>query len=282
MPGRRPWQASRSPRACGDGDRNLRLRPLAPHIDILGPYRVPWLPGERRVRVFVPRPLRLGVRLPVLYMFDGQNVFDDGPSFSGGWHLHQTAQGLAEHGHTMPVIVGIDHGGVQRINELSPFRCSVSTGQLYRLIGWMRQTLMPAIRRDYPVRDDVAGTAIGGSSLGGLAALHTHFRHPDLFGAALVMSPSLWLARGKMFRDLETHKTPWTSRIYLDAGAHEHRIFRDCARLATGLRARGYGDAGLLWRPDPQGRHQEAHWRRRAPGALQYLFAHAQGAERAA
>ena len=61
---------------------------MAPHVDTLGPFRVPWLPGERRVRVFVPRPLRAGARLPVLYMFDGQNLFDDGPSFSGGWHLH--------------------------------------------------------------------------------------------------------------------------------------------------------------------------------------------------
>ena len=255
---------------------------MAPHIDTLGPFRVPWLTGERRVRVFVPRPLRAGVRLPVLYMFDGQNLFDDGPSFSGGWHLHQTAQGLADHGQTMPVIVGIDHGGAQRINELGPFRCAMSTGQLYRLIGWMRESLMPMIRGDYPVREDVAGTAIGGSSLGGLAALHTHFCHPDLFGAALVMSPSLWLARGKILRDLATFKTPWTSRIYLDAGAREHRIFRDAERLAAQLRARGYGADGLLWRPDPQGRHSEACWRRRAPAALHFLFGHALGAERAA
>jgi len=255
---------------------------MAPHIDTLGPFRVPGLPGERRVRVFVPRPLRAGVRLPVLYMFDGQNLFDDGPSFSGGWHLHQTAQGLAEHGHTMPVIVGIDHGGAQRINELGPFRCAMSSGQLSHLLDWIRQSLMPAIRRDYPVREDVAGAAIGGSSLGGLAALHTHFRHPDLFGGALVMSPSLWLARGKILRDLPKLATPWTSRIYLDAGAREHRIFRDADRLAAHLRTRGYGTDRLLWRGDPQGRHAEASWRRRAPAALHFLFGHAQGAERAA
>ncbi len=254
----------------------------APHIDLLGPFRVPWLTGARHVRVFVPRPLRPGTRLPVLYMFDGQNIFDDGPSFSGGWHLHTTAQSLAASGHTMPVIVGIDHGGVQRMNELGPFACSMSRGQLPKLIGWMRKTLMPQIARDYPVRDDVAGTAIGGSSLGGLAALHTHFRHPDLFGAALVMSPSLWLARGKMFRELAKMPTPWTSRIYLDAGRHEHRIYRDAERLASELRTRGYGPDRLLWRPDPQGRHSESHWCRRAPMGLQFLFDHAHGAERAA
>ena len=245
---------------------------LAPHIDVLGPFRVPWLAGERRVRVYVPRPLPPGARLPVLYMFDGQNIFDDLPSFVGGWHLHTSAQRLAASGHTMPVIVGIDHGGVERINELAPFRCSMSRGQLSRLVGWMRRTLMPMIRRNYPVRDDLAGTAIGGASLGGLAALHTHHRHPDLFGGALVMSPSLWLARGKIFRELTRLKAPWTSRIYLDAGGHEHRIYRDAGRLADDLRARGYGPDRLMWRPDPQGRHAESHWCRRAPAGLQFLF----------
>lgn len=252
------------------------------HIDTLGPFKVPGLPGERRVRVYVPRPLPLHTHLPVLYMFDGQNIFDDGPSFAGGWHLHESAQALASRGLTMPVIVGIDHGGSQRINELSPFRCSMSTGQLYRLTGWMRRTLMPRIRRDYPVRDDAPGTAIGGSSLGGLAALHTHFRHPDLFGAALVMSPSLWLARGKIFRDLATRARPWTSRIYVDAGAHEGRMLRDAQRLVKDLEARGYGPEDLMWRPDPAGRHSEAHWRRRAPAGLHFLFAPGHGAVRAA
>ena len=253
-----------------------------PAIDLLGPLRVPWLAGERRVRVYVPRPLRSGARLPVLYMFDGQNLFDDGPSFAGGWHLHETVQALAARGHAAPVIVGIDHGGPRRIDELSPFRIRMSRGQLPRMMTWMRTTLMPRIRRDYPVRHDVAGTAIGGASLGGLAALHAHFRHPDLFGAALVMSPSLWLGRGKMLRELPKLGRPLTSRIYVDAGAHEGHMLRDAKQLVELLRARGWGPDQLLWRPDPQGKHSEACWRRRAPAAIDFLFPRAHFAERAA
>jgi enterochelin esterase-like enzyme len=255
---------------------------MVAHIDTLGPFKAPWLTGERRVRVHVPRPLTPGARLPVLYMFDGQNIFDDAPSFAGGWHLHDTSVELARRGHTMPVIVGIDHGGRHRIDELAPFRCAASKGQLARLITWMTKTLMPQIERDYPVRTDAAGTAIGGSSLGGLAALHTHFRLPERFGAALVMSPSLWLARGKIFRDLAGRPTPQRSRIYLDAGAREGRMLRDAARLADELRRRGYGQSDLLWRPDPQGRHSEACWRRRAPLALDFLFDRGRSLERAA
>jgi enterochelin esterase-like enzyme len=149
------------------------------------------------------------------------------------------------------VIVGIDHGGPRRIDELSPFRCRMSKGQLNRLLAWMNKTLIPRIHADFPVRRDVGGAAIGGSSMGGLAALYAHYQRPELFGAALCMSPSLWLARGKIFRWLEKQSRPWTSRIYVDAGAHEGRMLKDADKLVAHLRARGYGDNDLRWRPDP-------------------------------
>lgn len=253
---------------------------MTPKIHLLGPFKIPWLKAPRVVRVYAPPPT--GHPPPVLFMFDGQNIFDDGPSFCGGWHLHDTASALAARGHTMPVIVGIDHGGPRRIDELSPFRCRMSRGQLPQLITWMRSTLMPRIQRDYPVRSDLASTAIGGASLGGLAALHAHHRHPELFGAALVMSPSLWLARGKIFRDLPKLGRPWTTRIYLDAGAGEPRMLRDAHKLSQLLRHRGHGDHDLLWHPDPHGRHGESSWRRRAPAALEFLFSPHHPAERAA
>ncbi|MBA3545703.1 MAG: alpha/beta hydrolase [Nannocystis sp.] len=260
----------------------------APILHKLGPFRVPWLNGERHVRVYVPHgrpgagPQPMHALHPVIYMFDGQNIFHDDPSFSGGWHLHHSVQDLVSRGRPAPVIVGIDHGGRHRIDELSPFRCRMSKGQLNRLLGWMNKTLIPRIHADFPVRRDVGGAAVGGSSMGGLAALYAHYQRPELFGAALCMSPSLWLARGKIFRWLEKQSRPWTSRIYVDAGAREGRIFNDAEKLAAHLRLRGYDDHNLRWRPDPIGRHTEADWRRRAPSALEFLFAGAGAHERAA
>lgn len=254
----------------------------APVLHKLGPFRARWLSGERLVRVYVPHgaaPGRSGAEpRPVLFMFDGQNIFHDDPSFSGGWHLHRTVQDLAARGRPAPVIVGVDHGGPRRIDELSPFRCRMSKGQLPPLLTWMTKTLIPRIRGEFPVRTDVAGTAIGGSSLGGLAALHAHFAHPEVFGAALVMSPSLWLARGKMFRWLPKQARPWTTRLYVDAGAREPRMLQDAAKLVHQLRARGWGDDELRWNPDPHGGHHESDWGRRAPGALEFLFGHLRGA----
>lgn len=249
-------------------------------IHILGPFTIPWLRGARVVRVYTP-PRPTGIAPPVLYMFDGQNIFDDAPSFAGGWHIHQVARDFAQRGGAAPVIVGIDHGGVHRNRELSPFRTR-SRGQAAHLVRWIARDLAPRIRRDFGVRTDPAGTAIGGSSLGGLAALYAHFLRPDVFGAALCMSPSLWYARGKIHGWLKDRDRPHRSRIYIDAGAREGegRMLADAERLVHGLRRRGYADYDLRWVPDPHGEHHEHHWRRRAPHAIEFLFADAHGHRR--
>jgi enterochelin esterase-like enzyme len=258
-------------------------------IHLLGPFKIPWLRGERRVRVYVPpnNPAVLracdpaGAAPPVLYMFDGQNIFDDEPSFAGGWWLHHTARDLAARGLPAPVIVGIDHGGHTRTRELSPYRMK-ARGQLPHLIRWLARDLAPKIQREFGVRRDPGGVAVGGSSMGGLAALYAHFHRPDVFGAALCMSPSLWVGRGKIFEFIDKQPKPWTTRIWLDAGHHEPGMLRQAERMFHQLRRRGYGDHDLRWHADPIGRHSELSWRGRAPHALEFLFAGTHAHQRAA
>jgi predicted alpha/beta superfamily hydrolase len=251
----------------------LPITQMATHIIYkLGPFTIPGLQGERHVRVYLPDE-RPPAPLPVLFIFDGQNVFHDAPSFSGGWYLHHAVHDLHAAGKPAPVIVGVDHGGEDRVHELSPFACADSRGEADRMIRWIARTLVPRIRGEFAVRRDVAGTAIGGSSMGGLAGLYAHFRRPDVFGAALCMSPSLWLADHRIFNELERWPRPWTSRIYLDAGAHEGSMLTDAERLVALLRTRGYTEGhDLLWHADPYGHHSERAWRERAPAALERLF----------
>lgn len=251
---------------------------MATHVIYkLGPFAVPQIPGERHIRVYLPTERPDIEPLPVLYMFDGQNIFHDSPSYSGGWYLHHAVHDLTVVGKQAPVIVGIDHGGEHRVHELSPFVCDESRGHAEHLIRWIVRELRPRINKEFNVRQDVGGTAIGGSSMGGLAALYAHFRWSHVFGAALCMSPSLWFADRKIFEFVGGMPTPWSSRIYIDAGAHEGQMLQDAEQLVAHLRGRGYDDASLMWLADPYGKHSEHDWRKRAPSALEFLFSGQRG-----
>ena len=105
-------------------------------------------------------------------------------------------------------------------------------------------------------------------------ALYAHFHRPDVFGAALCMSPSLWVAKGKIFEHVADQPRPWTTRIYIDAGAHEGQgnMLKQAERMVHHLRGRGWSDHDLRWVADPHGRHHEHDWKRRAPHALEFLF----------
>lgn len=230
---------------------------------------VPGFGAPRMVRVYVPRRARERDR-PLLLLFDGQNVFDDAPSFAGGWHAHAAVERLAKNV-SPPVIVGLDHGNERRIAELSPFSFGPHAGRAEAFLGWVTGFLLQHIRHHFSVSHDPRKVVIGGSSMGGLAALYAHLASPHLFGGSIAMSPSFWVGRGAMFDWTRQRHVPRDGRFYLDAGGREPPgMMRGAAAMAELLHQRG---AGRLWfRPDPKGGHREADWRRRLLGALRLQF----------
>jgi predicted alpha/beta superfamily hydrolase len=250
-------------------------RMRAGEINLLGPFEVPGL-APRFIRVYLPRDYTPERHWFALYMFDGQNVFDDAPSFSGGWHLHSAVERLARAGRPVPVAVGIDHGGQGRNWELSPFGFEFEgeEGQSHVLLDWVTGFLMPALTAELNLIPGPLGAVVGGSSMGGLCSLWSHFHYPHAFGGAMVMSPSFWVADQAIFADVANQPTPEVSRIYLDAGAREDkgRLMPVVAAMAAHLAGRDYDDDRLMFRPDAKGAHNEASWRRRLPKALRFLY----------
>ncbi len=239
-------------------------------IHLLGPYDVPGLAAKRLVRVYVPRRARPVAR-PTLVLFDGQNVFDDAPSFAGGWHVHAAVERLAA-SVGPPVVVAIDHGHEHRIHELSPFEVRGAAGRADTLVEWVARALLPELRLGARLDPDPRRVVVGGSSMGGLAALFAHVRSPDVFGGALAMSPSLWVAARAILPWMAQRPlAPW-SRIYLDGGRREGggALVRELGLLAEALRQR-HGQY-VLFRDDPKGTHREADWRRRLPPALRFFY----------
>lgn len=166
--------------------------------EVLLPY--PDMP-QRRVRVFVPAHEE-GERLPVVYMTDGQNLFDEESSGWGCWHTMESVEKEAESGLGAAVIVGIDHGGKHRDNELTPAgigevhvtemeNFTEPLGEVFD--SFVVDTVMPYIEKNFPVYTDRRHTAFCGSSSGGLQSFFTGLEHSDRFSMLGVFSPAFLL-----------------------------------------------------------------------------------------
>jgi predicted alpha/beta superfamily hydrolase len=238
-------------------------------------FTVPGLPGQYPLTVYLPPGYgQTDARYPVAYMFDGQNLFQDQGSYSGGWYMHETLDALAAQGKRVPIVVGIHHGGASRTDELSPWGIGRGhQGKLETLLTWMIGPLAQMVGEEMRILTGPANTMVGGSSLGGLAALYATSKYPQVYGRALVMSPSLWVHGGAIFEVVRKASYGPDSRIYLDCGGREGRgqTMVAAERMAALLAHKGMGDR-FMWRPDAKGVHNERNWRRRLPKAMRFMY----------
>ncbi len=249
-------------------------RTLPPgHFETVGDWEPPGL-ARRVVTAYVPGDhVRDGTR-PALFLFDGQNVFDDAYSFAGGWYAHDAVDALPRGTCNLPVVIGIPHGGVRRIDELVPWTTAHGGGHLSLFLRWVIATIVPEVQERYGTKPGPLGAVLGGSSLGGLAALSGHFQHPEVFGGALCLSPSLWVAGRAILKEAHAFRRPAVSRIYLDCGGREAsgRMLPLVREMAKVLKAKHYSAKQLRFRADARAQHNEKAWRRRLPAALRFMF----------
>jgi predicted alpha/beta superfamily hydrolase len=241
----------------------------------------------RRVTVWLPPGYRRRLRTQrysVLYLNDGQNLFDPSRAFAGNtWHVAETAADLVRRRRIAPLlIVGIDHGGPRRAREYLPVEDERNPGARRPLgreyVEFVTREVIPFINRTYPVLRSAAATGFGGSSYGAIAALYTTLMKPGIFGRLLIESPSLYVGRSYLLR-LARKAERWPSRVYLGVGTAEtsrddwnQETVRNVQRLQTILRAAGLGERRLRMRVDPGATHSESAWAQRFPEALEFLF----------
>lgn len=235
--------------------------------------------NTRQVTIYLPAGYdeHPELRYPVLYMSDGQNLFEAGRSFIPGqyWRLGEAADTLIGERKTRAmIIVGVDNTGAGRINEYTPSRDPKhkAGGRAGDYATMLLEELKPLIDETYRTLPDRAGTAVGGSSLGGLLALHLALTHPNAFSAAAVMSPSVWWDNRVILDELDrfTGRRP---RIWLDTGGREgFEALKDVRALRDKLRSKGWGQGELKYHEDRRADHSERAWAARAPMMLEFLF----------
>lgn len=211
-------------------------------------------------------------RYPVVYLQDGQNLFDPGTAFVEPWGLLEALDRLASAGHPM-IVVGIPNAGRLRRYEYSPFRDLMhGGGGGDRYLAFLVETVKPLVDRSFPTAPEAATTLIGGSSLGGLISLCGGARHPRVFGRVLAQSPALWFAEGAIFPWLAERSMP--GRLHLDVGTAEGtEALALCRRLRDQLVEAGAAPGrDLTYVEEPGGTHHEHAWARRFEAAIPFLL----------
>lgn len=248
-----------------------------------------WLPPgyEEADASSVPPPDLLprgggGIRYPVLYMHDGQNLFDDATSFAGEWAVDETLTRLIGEGKVPPmIVVGIDNAGAARADELSPVpigggRAGGGKGDLY--LQFIADEVMPLINREYRTLTGPEHTFMGGSSLGGVITLRAAMTMPGKFGAILVESPALWVGDGEFLKMVTAHGN-WPPRVFMAMGgteygdaARDRQLVEQVRKAEAAIGASVKAPARLRVVVEPDARHNEAAWRARFAGACEFLF----------
>ena len=235
----------------------------------------PQLDNTRNIYVYLPASYNtdLDQRYPVLYMHDGQNLFDAATSYSGEWQVDEAMEAAAADG-LEAIVVGISNTGEGRLDEYSPFADPKrGGGRAQEYLRFVTETLKPLIDLEFRTLPDREHTGIAGSSMGGLASLYGFFHCAKTFGFAGVKSPSLWYAERAVLGYVEGMPRVG-GKLYLDVGTEEgEACLHDVRRLRDLLLAKGYRpDEDFMYVEDEGATHSEAAWGARLPGALRFLL----------
>lgn len=219
-------------------------------------------------------------RYPVLYLHDGQNLFDAATAFAGNeWGLDELAEKLIQDGEIQPlIIVGIYNAGEKRIAEYTHVRDRRGRGGRARAYAKMLvEELKPFVDGEYRTLRDVENTGLGGSSLGGLITLYLGLHYPHVFGKLIVMSPSVWWANQAILRETRKLRQKSDQKIWLDVGTCEGKDAETCVQQAQALRDalihKGWQlERDLRYVEDEGAGHDERAWGFRMRDALAFLF----------
>jgi predicted alpha/beta superfamily hydrolase len=251
----------------------------------------------RMLRVLVPdgydAPENRVRRYPVLYLNDGQNLFDLATSVLNPmeWRVDETVHALVAAGRIPPlIVVGIDSAGRRgRFKEYFPYideylQPPEPDPQGKRYPEFLVDEVIPFIEKRYRAQQDPGSRGLGGSSAGALAAIYAVAARPGTFGRLLIESPSIYVDDARILRDA-AHLTSWPERIYLGAGTNESgqprcdpnsatepELVRDVRRFECLLRDAHVEASRIRVVVTPCAVHDEAAWAARLPNALEFLY----------
>ncbi|MFL9483017.1 alpha/beta hydrolase [Chitinophagaceae bacterium LWZ2-11] len=235
-------------------------------------FKMPQLDRTRRIWIYLPKSYASSSKTyPVLYMHDGQNLFNEQTAFAGEWGVDESLDSIQQKTGKECIVVGIDNGGDKRMTEYNPYdnaKFGKGEGDLY--VKFLAETLKPYIDGKYRTKKGPEYTFTAGSSMGGLISLYAVLQYPQVFGGAGVFSPAFWTAP-QIYDLAQKFTTPGTPKFFFYAGSKESdTMVPDMNKMADILEKK---DRFVMRRlVDPLGEHNEKFWRQEFPVFYMWLM----------
>jgi metallo-beta-lactamase class B len=238
----------------------------SPQVKIIDTaFKIPQLNRSRRIWVYLPKGYASSnTTYPVLYMHDGQNLFNEQTAPFGEWGVDECLDSLQKKTKNQWIVVGIDNGGGNRMNEYSPYNFDVNkqtiTAEGNQYINFIVNTLKPYIDAKYRTKKGAQTTGIAGSSLGGLISYYATVKYPNVFGSAGIFSPSFWVNDKQVEEDAAALNNKEMVRFYLYGGGEENKsLVTAIDRVANILEKKQ--NIRVTKIINPKGKHNENTWR---------------------
>ena len=242
-----------------------------PVLSLAQQLEIDSLPNQdsyRKIRVYIPSSSDDLKNRKLIYMLDGQNLFDPKTSYAGEWEVDEAIDKLEAQ--QKPIVIGIDHGNDKRIDELTPYSHEkYGGGKADKFLEFIINQVMPHIERKYHVEHARENTTIVGSSLGGLFAHYAIISKPHIFGTAGVFSPSYWFS-DLIYEATEKAQINQPIFLYLSAGdAESENLVQEMRSMKSILDQNKNIRTSIKIIPDAE--HNEKQWRESFPGFLKVL-----------
>jgi predicted alpha/beta superfamily hydrolase len=237
-------------------------------------FEIPQLNKTRKIWALLPHDYDTSPeRYPVLYLQDAQNLFNENAEF-GNWQIDKKLAVMSDYGIGKVIVIAIEHGESDRIQEYSVGRTLLGKGLGKQYIRFLTDTLKPFVDRTYRTNPDRESTGIGGSSMGGLVSIFSGLMYPEVFGKRMIFSPSLWLIPKIKLGFFEFFE-PMDTRIYLYAGGNESEtMVQKVTKFRNRLLKREslQGKMSIRLSINDHGKHNETYWSDEFPKAMEWLF----------
>ncbi len=209
-------------------------------------------------------------KYPVIYMHDAQNLFDKETSYVGEWKVDESLDSIKE---PEAIIVGIEHGGDKRIDELTPFpHEKYGGGKADEYLDFLINNLKPHVDSTYRTLPGYENTGIFGSSLGGLISFYAALKYPETFGMIGVYSPSFWF-NDKIYAFAENANLNTNTKFYFLAGkAESEEMLPDLKKMISLLTEKGLKSENFKVEYVEGGEHNEAMWSESFPASYLWLM----------